>query len=89
MLQSLLQTLVNTPLNLKRLKSSLPQNSSIHLLEIPFNSIEHDLPPCTENTDSIPHHLFPRFLQASASLEPHFKKLISELVNEQNGQKPL
>ncbi|KAK9220895.1 hypothetical protein WN944_009319 [Citrus x changshan-huyou] len=82
-------TLVNTPLNLKKLKSSLPQNSSIHLLEIPFNSIEHDLPPCTENTDSIPYHLFPRFLQASASLEPHFKKLISELVNEQNGQKPL
>ncbi|KAH9741065.1 UDP-glycosyltransferase 92A1 [Citrus sinensis] len=75
--------------NMERLKSSLPQNSSIHLLEIPFNSIEHDLPPCTENTDSIPHHLFPRFLQASASLEPHFKKLISELVNEQNGQKPL
>ncbi|KAH9741066.1 UDP-glycosyltransferase 92A1 [Citrus sinensis] len=76
-------------ITLLRLKSSLPQNSSIHLLEIPFNSIEHDLPPCTENTDSIPHHLFPRFLQASASLEPHFKKLISELVNEQNGQKPL
>ncbi|KAL9458812.1 hypothetical protein AB3S75_007650 [Citrus x aurantiifolia] len=41
-------TFVNTPLNLNKLKSSLPQNSSINLFEIPFNSIDHNLPPFTE-----------------------------------------
>ncbi|KAJ4724184.1 Glycosyltransferase [Melia azedarach] len=82
-------TFVNTPLNIKKLKSSLPPDSSIHLLEIQFNSIDHNLPPCTENTDSIPFHLFPSFLRATSSLKFHFKALISDLIREQNGQKPL
>ncbi|KAG5577423.1 hypothetical protein H5410_057557 [Solanum commersonii] len=48
---------VNTPLNIKKLKLSLPQNSSISLLKIPFNSSEHGLPPNTENTDSLSYKL--------------------------------
>ncbi|XP_006446003.2 UDP-glycosyltransferase 92A1-like [Citrus sinensis] len=82
-------TFVNTPSNLKKLKSSLPQNSSIHLREIPFDGIAHDLPPCTENTDSLPFHLFPNFFESTLSFKPHFRKLINGLFDEQNGHKPV
>ncbi|XP_031258021.1 UDP-glycosyltransferase 92A1-like [Pistacia vera] len=80
---------VNTPLNNKKLRSCLPLNSSIHLLEIPFNSSDHDLPPNSENLDSLPHHLFLSLLKASLSLKPHFRKLIYNLIHQENGQKPL
>ncbi|KAJ4724183.1 Glycosyltransferase [Melia azedarach] len=82
-------TFVNTPLNIKKLKSSLPPDSSIHLLEIPFNSIDHNLPPCTENTDSVPYHLIPDLLNASLSFKSHFRKLITDLIREQDEHKPL
>ncbi|XP_059310458.1 UDP-glycosyltransferase 92A1-like [Lycium ferocissimum] len=75
---------VNTPLNIKKLKSSIPQNSSISLLEIPFNSSEHGLPPNTENTDSLPYKLSLQFTTISSSLEHSFRNLVSNLV-----QKPL
>ncbi|KAJ0084295.1 hypothetical protein Patl1_29807 [Pistacia atlantica] len=82
-------TFVNTPLNIKKLRSSLPQNSSIHLIELPFSSLDFGLPPNTENVESLPDHLFYNFFQASLSLKPHFGKLISNLINQQNGQKPM
>ncbi|KAL9458814.1 hypothetical protein AB3S75_007652 [Citrus x aurantiifolia] len=82
-------TFVNTPSNLKKLKSSLPQNSSIHLREIPFDGIAHDLPPCTENSDSLPFHLFPNFFESTLSFKPHFRKLINGLIDKQNGHKPV
>ena len=82
-------TFVNTPLNLRKLKSSVPQNSSINLLEIPFDSIDHNLPPCTENTDSVPYHLVSKLIEATLSFKPHFKKLVNDLIDEQNGYKPL
>ena len=80
---------VNTHLNIKKIKSSLPQNSPIHFLQTPFNIIDHDLPPCTENTDSHPFHVVRKLLEATLSFKPHFKKLIIDLIDEQNGQKPL
>lgn len=73
---------VNTPLNIKKLKSSLPQNSSISLLEIPFNSLEHGLPPNTENTDSLSYKLSIHFTTISSSLEPSFRNLISSLIEK-------
>ncbi|XP_044482062.1 UDP-glycosyltransferase 92A1-like [Mangifera indica] len=82
-------TFVNTPLNIKKLTSSLPPNSSIHLLELPFNSSDHGLPPGAENMDSLPYHLFISLFQASLSLKPHFRKLISNLIHEQSGEKPV
>jgi hypothetical protein len=82
-------TFVNTPLNIKKLSSSLPPNSSIRLVEIPFCSSDHGLPPDTENTDAIPYHLVIRLLEASTSLRPSFKKLIQDITEEQNGQRPL
>ncbi|GMY16372.1 UDP-glycosyltransferase 92A1-like [Fagus crenata] len=65
-------TFVNTPLNIKNLKSSLPPNSSIHLLEIPFSSSNHGLPPDTENTNILPYHLIINLIEASTSLKPSF-----------------
>jgi hypothetical protein len=82
-------TFVNTPLNINKLRSSIPINCSIHLLEIPFDSSGYGLPPGTENTDSIPNHLIANLLHASLSLKPSFRKLISDLVKEQNGHPPL
>ncbi|KAJ0020583.1 hypothetical protein Pint_31205 [Pistacia integerrima] len=76
-------TFVNTPLNIKKLRSFLPSNSSIHLLEIPFNSSDHDLPPNSENMDSLPYHFLINLFQASLSLKPHFRKLISNLIHQQ------
>ncbi|KAJ9164400.1 hypothetical protein P3X46_023978 [Hevea brasiliensis] len=82
-------TFVNTSLNIKKLRSSLPADSSIRLVEIPFNSSDYGLPPHTENTDSIPYHLVPNLFHASLALKPSFKKLIADLVKEQNGHPPL
>ncbi|XP_031282542.1 UDP-glycosyltransferase 92A1-like [Pistacia vera] len=82
-------TFVNTPMNIKKLTSSLPPNSSIHLLELPFNSSDHGLPPDAENMDSLPYHHFITLFQASMSLKPHFRKLVSNLIHERNGEKPV
>ncbi|KAJ6307309.1 hypothetical protein OIU76_017159 [Salix suchowensis] len=65
---------VNTALNISKLRSSIPVNCSIHLLEIPFDSSGYGLPPGTENTDSIPNHLIANLLRASLSLKPSFRK---------------
>ncbi|KAK4358954.1 hypothetical protein RND71_021183 [Anisodus tanguticus] len=73
---------VNTPLNIKKLKLFFPQNSSISLLEIPFNSTEHGLPPNTENTDSLPYKLSLHFTTISSSLEPSFRNLVSNLIEK-------
>lgn len=77
-------TIVNTPFNIKKLRSSLPHNSSITLLEIPFNGTDHGLPPNTENTDAVPYNLVIRLLESSVSLKPAFKNLI-----QQQPQQPL
>ncbi|KAG5577415.1 hypothetical protein H5410_057549 [Solanum commersonii] len=73
---------VNTPLNIKKLKLSLPQNSSISLVEIPFNSSEHGLPPNTENTDSLSYKLSVHFTTISSSLEPSYRNLLSSLIEK-------
>lgn len=80
-------TFVNTPLNIRNLRESLPPNSSnIHLLEIPFFSSDHGLPPDSENTDVLPPHLIFHFFLASPSLKPAFEKLISGLITDENGR---
>ncbi|KAB5572917.1 hypothetical protein DKX38_000111 [Salix brachista] len=82
-------TFVNTPLNIKKLKSSIPPDSSIKLLEIPFNSSDHGLPPNSENTDILPYPLIISLLHASTSLKPAFKTLIEDIIEEQEGKPPL
>ncbi|KAE8037082.1 hypothetical protein FH972_009705 [Carpinus fangiana] len=82
-------TFVNTPLNILKFRSSIPPNSSIRLVELPFTSSDHGLPPNIENTDSTPYHLVIRLLEASNSLKPSFKKLIEDMIKEQHGHRPL
>ncbi|TXG73196.1 hypothetical protein EZV62_001775 [Acer yangbiense] len=77
-----------SPKDVKRLRSSLPPTSSIHLLEILFNNLDHNLPPDIENTDSIPYHHIPILLKATLSFKPHFKKLISDFVYDQQQHEP-
>ncbi|KAK7261572.1 hypothetical protein RIF29_27886 [Crotalaria pallida] len=72
--------IVNTPLNIQKLKSSLPPNSKITLHELPFDSTHHALPPNIENTDSIPYHLVIKLFQATSSLKPAFTNLIQTLI---------
>ena len=80
-------TLVNTPLNIKKLRPSLPPNSSINLVEIPFSSSDYGLPN-TENTDALPYYQVIQLVEAGVSLKPSFKKLIENLT-EQQGNPPL
>lgn len=82
-------TFINTSLNIKKLRSSLPPSSSIRLLEIPFNSSDYGLPPNTENTDVLPYDLVIRLFEASTSLKPAFQKLLQGLIQDPHGQKPL
>ncbi|KAJ8759277.1 hypothetical protein K2173_006797 [Erythroxylum novogranatense] len=82
-------TFVNTPLNITKIKSSLPSSSSIRLVEIPFDGSAHGLPPNSENTDVLPYPLIIRLLQASTTLRPAFKALIEDLIDRQQGRKPL
>ncbi|XP_077222915.1 UDP-glycosyltransferase 92A1-like [Tasmannia lanceolata] len=77
-------TLVNTPLNIKKLRASLPSDTSIHLSELPFSSTDHGLPPNTENTDSLPFHRFIDLFEASQTLQPYFENLISKICEETN-----
>nr|WJH18535.1 scopoletin glycosyltransferase UGT1 [Artemisia annua] len=73
-------TIVNTPLNIAKLRGTLPSSSTIRLLEIPFDPTNHNLPPHTENTDSLPPHKTIDLLIASTSLKPHFKNTLNNLV---------
>ncbi|XP_058095040.1 UDP-glycosyltransferase 92A1-like [Magnolia sinica] len=81
-------TLINTPLNILALQSSLPPDSSIRLSCLPFDSSHHGLPPHAENTDSIPHHLILRLVYASETLQPSFEHLVSTICT-QEGRPPL
>ncbi|GLT78031.1 hypothetical protein SLA2020_495810 [Shorea laevis] len=58
-------TIVNTPLNIQRLKSSLPSKTNIKLAEIPFNGNHYGLPPGPENTDTLSNEFLTHLLGAS------------------------
>ncbi|KAL2332196.1 hypothetical protein Fmac_019777 [Flemingia macrophylla] len=73
-------TIVNTSLNITKLKSSLPPASSITLLTIPFNPSDHNLPSNAHNTDTIPYHLVLRLIRACTTLSAPFKTLLQTLI---------
>ncbi|CAI0412320.1 unnamed protein product [Linum tenue] len=81
-------TLVNTPLNIAKLRRSIPPSSSVRLLEIPFRSSDHGLPPGTENTDSLPYDLILKFLISSLRLEPALSSLVADLAAGEVGFPP-
>ncbi|KAL8095326.1 UDP-glycosyltransferase 92A1-like [Apium graveolens] len=74
-------TFVNTPLNIKNLKKSLPPSSTIRLVEIPFDSSKHGLPPGLENTDAVTtYDLMLDLFEASLSLKPYFRNILNDLI---------
>ncbi|KAJ0970369.1 hypothetical protein J5N97_023246 [Dioscorea zingiberensis] len=75
-------TIVNTPLNIQSIKSSLPPNSTIRLRSLPFSPSDHGLPPGTESTAGLPFSLFINLLEASESLHPHFEQLLHDIAME-------
>ncbi|KAL5990203.1 hypothetical protein ACLOJK_011100 [Asimina triloba] len=81
-------TVVTTPLNVRALQSSLPAHSTIRFSSLPFHSSHHGLPPHAENTNSIPPHLFLRFIHATRSLQPPLERLVSEIC-ARDGRPPL
>ncbi|OVA04817.1 UDP-glucuronosyl/UDP-glucosyltransferase [Macleaya cordata] len=74
-------TFVNTPLNIQKLRPSLPPNTSIRLIELPYSSSDHNLPPNSENTDVLPYPLIIRLIESSLSLKPSFISLIQSLTH--------
>ncbi|GFP80011.1 crocetin glucosyltransferase 3, partial [Phtheirospermum japonicum] len=75
-------TFINTPLNINKLKQTLPQSSNIRLLEIPFDPTKHGLPLATETTETLTAPLIRLFIESSAAaLKPAFKNLISSENN--------
>ncbi|KAM0949426.1 putative crocetin glucosyltransferase [Dioscorea sansibarensis] len=81
-------TVVNTPLNIQRLQTSaLPRNSNIRLIDLPFSSSNHGLPPNSENTGSLPAHQLPLLLFATESFGPHLNLLISVMIKD--GHRPV
>lgn len=78
---------ITTPLNVKKLRSSIPPSSAVRLLEIPYDPVAHGLPATAENTDSLPYPLILRLLKASISLKPAFRDILCNLRN--GGESPL
>ncbi|VVB14294.1 unnamed protein product [Arabis nemorensis] len=75
-------SLVNTPLNIPKLRSNLPPESSIRLIELPFNSSDHGLPHDAENFDSLPYSLVISLFEASRSLREPFIELLRKILKE-------
>nr|XP_027120119.1 UDP-glycosyltransferase 92A1-like [Coffea arabica] len=85
-------TLVSTPLNVKYLENTISKDSSqesqINLESLHFNSVEHGLPPNTENTGALSLDLIIKLFQAAANLEDPFRRLIAKVI-EKEGRPPL
>ncbi|KAL6002208.1 hypothetical protein ACLOJK_037656 [Asimina triloba] len=78
-------TFISTPLNIKNLKSSLAEDTSINLISLPFSPSDHGLPSDGENTNSIPFHLFMALCQATETLQPAFHKLLTSISQQDCG----
>ncbi|KAM3695713.1 hypothetical protein ACB098_07G154200 [Castanea mollissima] len=78
-------TIVNTPLNIQRLRPSLPSKTNIRLAEIPFHVTNYGLPPGVENTHTLTAELTCRLLEASENLESPFKSFLIN-ITEQDGR---
>ncbi|KEH39472.1 putative crocetin glucosyltransferase [Medicago truncatula] len=76
-------TIINTPHNIQKLQPSLPPNSYINFLTIPFISSDHNLPLNTENIETVPCNLVIKRIQTSLSLKPSFKNIIQNIITKQ------
>ncbi|KAK8703549.1 hypothetical protein V6N13_047204 [Hibiscus sabdariffa] len=74
--------IANTPLNIQYLHQ---QNSPpwIHLLELPFSSSDHGLPPNTEHTEDLPLDQIGTLVISSVSLKTPFHNLLLDILQKQ------
>ncbi|RWR80003.1 SUMO-activating enzyme subunit 1B-1-like protein [Cinnamomum micranthum f. kanehirae] len=72
-------TILNTPLNILTLQSTLPPDSTIRLASLPFKGPDQSLPPNSENIDALPYLLVLHLCEASRSLKPSFHGFISSM----------
>ena len=75
-------TIVNTPLNIQRLRPSLPSKTNIRLAEIPFHGTNYGLPPGVENTRTLTAKLTCCLLEALENLESPFKSLLTNITKQ-------
>ncbi|KAE8723859.1 inositol-3-phosphate synthase-like isoform X1 [Hibiscus syriacus] len=82
--------IANTPLNIQYLRSTLRQdpNPGIRLLELPFASSDHGLPPDTENTEDLTLDLIGKLFSSSVCLRTPFRDALSDVVTRQ-GRPPV
>ncbi|CAD5331521.1 unnamed protein product [Arabidopsis thaliana] len=76
-------SMINTPSNIPKIRSNLPPESSISLIELPFNSSDHGLPHDGENFDSLPYSLVISLLEASRSLREPFRDFMTKILKEE------
>ncbi|KAL5976337.1 hypothetical protein ACLOJK_020668 [Asimina triloba] len=81
-------TIISTPLNIQKLSTSLPPNTAIQLIALPFDASEHGLPSHVQNTDALPHHLLTPFFHAAINQEAQFERLLIDL-SQKDGRPPL
>ncbi|XP_010241747.1 PREDICTED: UDP-glycosyltransferase 92A1-like [Nelumbo nucifera] len=86
-------TIATTPINAVYLRSSISSSTTtttttIRVVELPFCSADHGLPPNTENTEALPNHHIMTLFRASQTLEPSFHNLVST-ITEKYGEPPL
>ncbi|KAK7300339.1 hypothetical protein RJT34_11182 [Clitoria ternatea] len=67
---------------------SCPNNTLLHLAELPFNPTQHGLPHNVENSEKVPLADTIKFGIATLSLETPLRSLISQ-ITQQDGQPPL
>uniref|UniRef100_A0A1J3CQ36 Glycosyltransferase n=1 Tax=Noccaea caerulescens TaxID=107243 RepID=A0A1J3CQ36_NOCCA len=79
-------SIVNTPLNIPKIRSNLPPESSIRLIELPFNSSDHGLPHDGENFDSLPYSLVITLLEASRTLREPFRDMVTKILEEEDDE---
>ncbi|KAF7133081.1 hypothetical protein RHSIM_Rhsim09G0078400 [Rhododendron simsii] len=87
-------TIATTPLNIAYLRSAvssdptLSHSTRLRLAALPFNSSDHNLPPNTENTESLPLNQIINLFHSSAALEPPSHRLVADIA-AQEGRPPI
>ncbi|KAH7841144.1 hypothetical protein Vadar_026144 [Vaccinium darrowii] len=88
-------TIATTPLNTAYLCSAVSSDPTLsssqcrlRLATLPFNSSDHDLPPNTENTESLPPNKIITLLHSSAALESPSHRLVADIAAEE-GRPPI
>uniref|UniRef100_A0A803L010 Glycosyltransferase n=1 Tax=Chenopodium quinoa TaxID=63459 RepID=A0A803L010_CHEQI len=71
-------SLLTTPLNAANLRRQSDNfNINLNIIELPFTSTDHGLPPNTENTDKLSLTSIIKLFHASTSLEPHVRDYLT------------